>query len=383
MKPKACLLFLLGFSLLIVSKSDARISWTGDVFNYTAQDLGGIYYDCNGGVPVLLSASSVKSGSSSTLENTEIATAIEPRQTGLTMGAGAWGNSFQILAGDSGGATVYAYADNCFALDNSLGVSLDGQNVSSYIDRSFTVDSTATYTLSVSALAPIDWSGTSSGTASAPRPQLTGEVQIFQTDPHNMTTMLLDPQTFSLANLAASSQQAGVTLVAGDSYQFVVAVSGVTATGGIAGTAGIATSFNNLNITPGSVSWLGAIDGAFNVGTQASPVTITASLAPAPYLWQSASDCGNGWLWLAWFDYFNISQAPWIYHRTLGWLYPYGTSTDNIWFWDPGMNTFWWTSQTVYPSVYRSYDRAWLYYQTGSFNPRWFYNFNTGLWEQD
>ena len=104
-------------------------------------------------------------------------------------------------------------------------------------------------------------------------------------------------------------------------------------------------------------------------------------------LWQNAISLGSGWEWLSWFGYFNTNDSPWIYHDTLGWLYPYGTSTDSIWFYDPVMNAFWWTSATVYPYVYRASDGTWLFYsvpaQGLSSTPRWFYNFSTNKWESD
>lgn len=97
--------------------------------------------------------------------------------------------------------------------------------------------------------------------------------------------------------------------------------------------------------------------------------------------WQSASNLGSGWEWLSWFGSFCTSYSPWIYHSTLGWLYPYGTSANSIWFYDPQMKAFWWTSATAYPYVYRS-DGVWLFYEIGS-SPRKFYNFKTSSWEND
>jgi plastocyanin len=98
-------------------------------------------------------------------------------------------------------------------------------------------------------------------------------------------------------------------------------------------------------------------------------------------LWQNATDLGNGWKWLSWFGYFNTNSPPWIFHQEHGWLYPFGTTTENITFWDPLLNAFWWSSQTQYPYLYRFSDGVWLYYQVGSSNPRWFYNLSTGIWE--
>ncbi|MDR3569128.1 MAG: SBBP repeat-containing protein [Syntrophobacteraceae bacterium] len=98
-------------------------------------------------------------------------------------------------------------------------------------------------------------------------------------------------------------------------------------------------------------------------------------------LWKNASDLGGGWEWLSWFGRFNTGCSPWIYHAQHGWLYPYGTSIDSIWFYDSAMGGFWWTSATVYPYVYRASDGAWLYYVVGSSKPRWFFNFSTNSWE--
>jgi hypothetical protein len=102
-------------------------------------------------------------------------------------------------------------------------------------------------------------------------------------------------------------------------------------------------------------------------------------------LWSGAAAIQNGWHYFKWFGYFNTGSYPWVYHLTLGWLYPYATSAGNIWFYDPLMKggSFWWTSATTYPYVYRASDRAWLYYEAGSSNPRWFYNYSTNKWEKD
>ena len=97
-------------------------------------------------------------------------------------------------------------------------------------------------------------------------------------------------------------------------------------------------------------------------------------------LWRDAVDFGSGWKWLGWFGYFNTNGFPWIYHQTLGWLYPFGTSTDSVWFWDASMNSFLWTSRTVYPYFYGSANQAWLYYLDGSHNPEWFFNYGTSQW---
>jgi len=99
-------------------------------------------------------------------------------------------------------------------------------------------------------------------------------------------------------------------------------------------------------------------------------------------LWSVAVDVGGGWRWLNWFGYFNLNNDPWIYHMEHGSLYPFGTSTDSIVFWDAGMNAFWWTSDINYPYLYRFSDGEWLWYLEGSTNPRWFMRLSSGTWEQ-
>ncbi len=98
-------------------------------------------------------------------------------------------------------------------------------------------------------------------------------------------------------------------------------------------------------------------------------------------LWQSATDYGNGWYYLSWFGYFYPCASGWIYHQQLGWLFPSGTSLSDVTFWDPNMNAFWMTSETVFPNLYRLSDGVWLWYDEWSANPCWFYNFTTSAWE--
>ena len=109
-------------------------------------------------------------------------------------------------------------------------------------------------------------------------------------------------------------------------------------------------------------------------------------LATRNSLWQGATGLGGGWYYLPWFGYFYATPAisnAWIYHSTLGWLYPFGSSTDSVWFWDVDMSAFLWTSQSIYPFMYRASDQTWLYYAPGISSPQWFYNYKAAKWETD
>lgn len=99
-------------------------------------------------------------------------------------------------------------------------------------------------------------------------------------------------------------------------------------------------------------------------------------------LWADAVPLANGWMWSAWFGYFNRNLEPWVYHMQHGWLYEFGTDPASVVFWDSGMAAFWWTGNGTYPYLYRFSDNAWLWYLKDSANPRWFRNLKTGQWEQ-
>ena len=123
---------------------------------------------------------------------------------------------------------------------------------------------------------------------------------------------------------------------------------------------------------------LGAFDpGPFFGGTING---VDEKPGPDP-LWRDASDLGGGWKYLRPFGSFHTGSSRWIYHSTLGWLLPEATSTKSLTFYDPGMKTFWWTSESAYPWIYSFSERAWLYYEAAKNDARWFYNSKTGKWE--
>jgi hypothetical protein len=135
-----------------------------------------------------------------------------------------------------------------------------------------------------------------------------------------------------------------------------------------------------------SVSWDGGGTGATRLRNWLDPgntgAMVLDGVDPNSSIWSNAADLGGGWKWLDWFGYFNVSSSPWIYHMEHGWLYTFGQTTDSIVFWDHTMVAFWWTSESVYPSLYRFSDGAWLWYlKGGSPSQRWMYNFTSGQWE--
>jgi Putative Ig domain len=89
---------------------------------------------------------------------------------------------------------------------------------------------------------------------------------------------------------------------------------------------------------------------------------------------------GGGWFYSSWFGYYASISYPWIWHRELGPLYVFGTNSNSIWLYSPTLDDFLWTTSTTYPFLWSDRAQAWLWYQRGTSNPLWFYNFSLGQW---
>lgn len=101
----------------------------------------------------------------------------------------------------------------------------------------------------------------------------------------------------------------------------------------------------------------------------------------ADSLWLEAFFLESSWRLSEWFGLFFETNTPWIYHAQHGWLYQGGFDEGFLYLYDPELNTWFWTSKSVYPYLYR-YDQArWTYYDENSSQPRYFFNYNTQNWE--
>ena len=102
------------------------------------------------------------------------------------------------------------------------------------------------------------------------------------------------------------------------------------------------------------------------------------------YVEAGAVDIGNGWRWTDMLGYFYVASDPWVYHEDHKWIYisPIVTNFDSVYFWDKTLNSFLWTSDEMYPELYRFSDRKWIWYLKGSKNPRWFVDLATSEWER-
>jgi formylglycine-generating enzyme required for sulfatase activity len=93
------------------------------------------------------------------------------------------------------------------------------------------------------------------------------------------------------------------------------------------------------------------------------------------WLWISATQYEDGWRYLEWFSYFNeLEQQPWIYHLEHGYVYALGEDPGSIFLYDVATASWFWTSETRYPWLFK-YDtnEGWYwYYRSGEQGNRWF-----------
>jgi hypothetical protein len=96
-------------------------------------------------------------------------------------------------------------------------------------------------------------------------------------------------------------------------------------------------------------------------------------------LYAGAEDIGAGWRDLNWLGIYNPHSSGYIYHLQHGWLYPEGYNATSVWFHGNDLGWFW-TSSSVYPNIHLSDSSKWMWYQLGSFNPRWFFDHIENSW---
>lgn len=90
-----------------------------------------------------------------------------------------------------------------------------------------------------------------------------------------------------------------------------------------------------------------------------------------------------GWYFSDWFGFYAPAGARWIFHAEHGFLYHAEVSTnESMYVYDHAMGAWWWTSESIYPSIYvfnppadtagTDIDAEWLFYFLNTKNPRSF-----------
>ncbi|MFP6899610.1 MAG: formylglycine-generating enzyme family protein [Opitutales bacterium] len=99
-------------------------------------------------------------------------------------------------------------------------------------------------------------------------------------------------------------------------------------------------------------------------------------------LWEMASDEGevdSKWRSLEWLGHYYDSDHVWVFHETLGWLYPTGEGSYSNWMFHPVLGWFW-TSRLVYPFLYSHSKEHWLWYAKDYRETGWFYDYRFSRW---
>jgi hypothetical protein len=109
-----------------------------------------------------------------------------------------------------------------------------------------------------------------------------------------------------------------------------------------------------------------------NIYMWGTPINVISYEISSLKAWNDASDHGNGWRSLDWFGYYLELQDNWIYHQYMGWLYRYGEMTDSSWFYSNEFNSWLWTSENIFPFLFRESNQRWLYFSSTSKSSQFF-----------
>ena len=130
--------------------------------------------------------------------------------------------------------------------------------------------------------------------------------------------------------------------------------------------------------------WTGDLNATANhlVLTLDKSLTLFANFNPldqdqvSPF---ASTDLGSGWGLSPWLGTIYFTDANWIYHATLGWIYVPELNDNDFWIWDEQLNWLW-TNRQVYPFLYGNDINNWLYYDDSATAPRLFYNYADDSW---
>lgn len=98
-------------------------------------------------------------------------------------------------------------------------------------------------------------------------------------------------------------------------------------------------------------------------------------------LWEmaQADDNFSKWEKLQWLGHYYKSDFVWVFHETLGWLYPTGEGSYSNWMFHPKLGWLW-TSRLNYPFLYTYSGSRWLWYAKDYREDGWFYDYKLLEW---
>jgi len=143
------------------------------------------------------------------------------------------------------------------------------------------------------------------------------------------------------------------------------------------------SAFTSNNDDP-VVSIPGAVEGGDNIkialSDRGEKIAALLDITLTRPFGEDSSTLDGGWNFSPYYGYYNDQSFPWIYHDQHGWQYVSfeGRGDMSNWIWDLSLGWLW-ISENAYPFIY-SANLGWLYYDTSSFAPRWFFQYDTGMW---
>ena len=109
---------------------------------------------------------------------------------------------------------------------------------------------------------------------------------------------------------------------------------------------------------------------------------VTVQTHPASLLLPGSTGTNwSSWRNLSWFGWFHPSNAPWILHESLGYVYLTGNATTGLFLYHPDLG-WTWTRSNLYPRLYSYNPAGWIYYTTDSQNQGWIYTYATSSWRR-
>ena len=68
----------------------------------------------------------------------------------------------------------------------------------------------------------------------------------------------------------------------------------------------------------------------------------------------------DAWHYLDWFGVYYQSENWWIYHLDYGWMYPEADTSQGVWLYWEGTETWIWTHSDVYPFAWDNFTGTWF-----------------------
>lgn len=190
------------------------------------------------------------------------------------------------------------------------------------------------------------------------------------------TILSLTPETGTYGNTGANSRQ--LTVSSNTDWTVSTNVPWLTIVSGETG-SGNGVVVYNVAANPGP-----SRSGQITVSGGGYTATFEVDQTESPPLaWDTGwQPLDNGFRSLEWFGSYVPFSGDILWHSELGFLHVPSTSRMTlIYFYD--FSGLGWVATTpdAYPSLFRFADQSWLWYETGSNNPRRFYNLTAGEWE--